>query len=99
MACSPQTASMKSRTIPSKSVEFQLVAGLVAVQSGGVSSGTTTFGYVVLALQLQQGCLHREVLQLAAPHLRVGEPGRVADVLGPEVRERGEVPVEGPALA
>ena len=44
-ASGPQTASMKSFMMPSNSVEFQLVAGLVSVQSGGVSSGTTTRGY------------------------------------------------------
>ena len=31
--------------MPSSRVEFQLVAGLSAVQSGGSSSATTTFGY------------------------------------------------------
>ena len=41
----PQTASMKSFMIWSKKVEFQFVAGLLAVQSGGVSSGTTSRGF------------------------------------------------------
>ena len=40
-----QTADMKSLIMPSKSVEFQLVAGFVSVQSGGVSSVTTTRGF------------------------------------------------------
>ena len=64
MACSPQTASMKSRTIPSKSVEFQLVAGLVAVQSGGVSSGTTTFGYGYQGeYRTYSACSHKQISQ------------------------------------
>ena len=44
-ASGPQTASMKSFMIWSKKVEFQFVAGLLAVQSGGVSSGTTSRGF------------------------------------------------------
>ena len=39
-----QTAVMKSFISWSKKVLFQFVAGFVAVQSGGVSSGTTRRG-------------------------------------------------------
>ena len=44
-ALGPQTALMKSLMMPSKSVLFQLVAGLDSVQSDGVSSVTTTRGF------------------------------------------------------
>ena len=44
-ASGPHTAAMKSRMMASKSVEFQFVAGVVAVQSEGDSSVTTTRGF------------------------------------------------------
>ena len=44
-AFGPHTATMKSRMMSSNSELFQFVAGFVGVQSGGVSSVTTTCGY------------------------------------------------------
>ena len=48
--------------IASKCVEFQFVAGRVAVQSGGVSSVTTTRGYGYL-----RQYSHRKRAQLREP--------------------------------
>jgi hypothetical protein len=42
-ASAPHTAAMKSAVMPSSSVEFHVVAGVSAVQSGGSSSATTTY--------------------------------------------------------